>query len=234
MIRLFDQLIYNTDRNLGNLLIGKDWRLWAIDHTRAFRKHTTLKSPDYVSRCDREVFQRLKALDQDLLKRELGNYLDNGQIKALLTRRDAIVQLLEGLGPSGLFESLIRPISSRRDPAFHSPPIATGELMVCRSGPFMSGVALAARVVVLPSVGGVLAQERDRAKIAGPLQVGPHRDLPVGRRVAGRPRSSSSAPFRACGRSRARSRPPARLAERARELSSGCRRSWHAPTSTRA
>ena len=38
--------------------------------------------------------------------------------------------------------------------------------MVCRSGPFMSGVALAAGVVVLPSVGGVLAQERDRAKIA--------------------------------------------------------------------
>ena len=38
--------------------------------------------------------------------------------------------------------------------------------MVCRSGPFMSGVALVAGVVVLPSVGGVLAQERDRAKIA--------------------------------------------------------------------
>ena len=107
MIRLFDQLIYNTDRNLGNMLIGKDWRLWAIDHTRAFRKHTTLKSPNYVSRCDREVFQRLKALDQDLLKRELGKYLDDGQIKGILARRDAIVQRLEGLGPSVLFESLI-------------------------------------------------------------------------------------------------------------------------------
>ena len=107
MMRLFDQLIYNTDRNLGNMLIGKDWRLWAIDHTRAFRKHTTLKSPAYVSRCDREVFQRLKALDRDLLKRELGKYLDDGQIKGILARRDAIVQRLEGLGPSVLFESLI-------------------------------------------------------------------------------------------------------------------------------
>ena len=37
MVRVFDQLIYNVDRNMGNLLIGKTWRVWAIDHTRAFR-----------------------------------------------------------------------------------------------------------------------------------------------------------------------------------------------------
>ena len=37
LLRLFDQLIANTDRNLGNLLIGNDWTIWAIDHTRAFR-----------------------------------------------------------------------------------------------------------------------------------------------------------------------------------------------------
>jgi hypothetical protein len=33
-MRAFDQLIYNTDRNLGNLLIDGDWRIWMIDHTR--------------------------------------------------------------------------------------------------------------------------------------------------------------------------------------------------------
>ena len=26
VVRLFDQLIYNVDRNLGNLLIDKQWR----------------------------------------------------------------------------------------------------------------------------------------------------------------------------------------------------------------
>lgn len=45
MIRLFDQLIYNMDRNVGNLIITKDWRVWAIDHTRAFRTHEVLKTP---------------------------------------------------------------------------------------------------------------------------------------------------------------------------------------------
>jgi hypothetical protein len=105
MMRLFDQLIYNTDRNIGNMLIASDWRLWPIDHTRAFRKQTALKSPGHISRCDRQVFERMKALTLDALKRELGEYLDEGQIKALLARRDAIVARLESLGPNALFDS---------------------------------------------------------------------------------------------------------------------------------
>ena len=104
MMRLFDELIANTDRNLGNILYAKDWRLWAIDHTRAFRKHTTLKRPAQISRCDRQVFERLKALDRDTLKKELGKYLDDGHIKSILSRRDLIVQKLEALGPSALFD----------------------------------------------------------------------------------------------------------------------------------
>ena len=34
----FDQLIYNVDRNTGNLLITKDWTLVLIDHTRRSRQ----------------------------------------------------------------------------------------------------------------------------------------------------------------------------------------------------
>lgn len=104
LMRIFDQLIYNTDRNMGNILIGEDWRVWAIDHTRAFRKHTTLRSPGQVVRCDRAVFERLKALDHQTLSRELGRLLDGGQLRAILARRDAIVERLESLGPTALFE----------------------------------------------------------------------------------------------------------------------------------
>jgi hypothetical protein len=104
MMQLFDQLIANVDRNMGNILYTKDWRLWAIDHTRAFRKNTELKTPSYITRCDRQVFERLKRLDRDTLKREVGKWLDDGQIKSLLTRRDAIVKKLESLGPSALFD----------------------------------------------------------------------------------------------------------------------------------
>jgi hypothetical protein len=102
LVRVFDQLIYNMDRNMGNLLITKDWRVWAIDHTRAFRLHKDLKSPESVTRCDRQMFERLKRLDKATLKREMGDYLVDWEIDALLARRDAIIAKLSG--PSALFD----------------------------------------------------------------------------------------------------------------------------------
>lgn len=104
LVRLFDQLIYNVDRNGGNLLITRNWRAWAIDHTRAFRVLDNLKDPHNITRCDRLVFERLKALTRDALKKEMAGYLDDGQIRAILLRRDKIVELLEKAGETALFD----------------------------------------------------------------------------------------------------------------------------------
>jgi len=104
MVRVFDELIGNVDRNLGNLMITKDWRVWPIDHTRAFRTNKQLKTAANVTRADRAVLERMKALDKDTLKRETGKHLSTFQIDAILARRDAIVKRLEGLGPSALFD----------------------------------------------------------------------------------------------------------------------------------
>ena len=43
---VFSELIYDTDRNDGNMLYTKDWRLWVIDFTRAFRVWHELQNPD--------------------------------------------------------------------------------------------------------------------------------------------------------------------------------------------
>ena len=103
LVRLFDQLIANTDRNLGNLLITSDWRIWPIDHTRAFRLNKEPKSVNNVTRCDRGVLDRLKALDKETLKKSLRDVLTGDEIDAVLARRDAIVKHLEAAGPSVLF-----------------------------------------------------------------------------------------------------------------------------------
>ena len=45
VMRMFDALINNTDRNLGNQLYTRpDWKLHLIDHTRAFSR--SRKIPD--------------------------------------------------------------------------------------------------------------------------------------------------------------------------------------------
>lgn len=104
MVRVFDELIGNVDRNLGNLVITNDWRVWPIDHTRAFRTNKQLKTPANVTRADRAVFERMKALDKETLKKAVGKHLSTFQIDAILARRDAIVKRLEGLGPSALYD----------------------------------------------------------------------------------------------------------------------------------
>ncbi|HSC28472.1 MAG TPA: hypothetical protein VLD67_14435 [Vicinamibacterales bacterium] len=104
LVRIFDQLIYNMDRNQGNLLITQDWRIWAIDHTRAFRLHRDLKDPENVARCDRQMFEKLKQLDSETLKREMEDYLNQWEREAILARRDLIVEIIEKRGPGALFD----------------------------------------------------------------------------------------------------------------------------------
>lgn len=104
LVRVFDQLIYNMDRNMGNMLIGNTWRVWAIDHTRAFRSHTALKPPVNVTRCDRQLLEGLRKLDREALKREIGRYVTDYQIAGILARRDKIVAILDNAGPAALFD----------------------------------------------------------------------------------------------------------------------------------
>lgn len=91
-VRVFDQLIYNTDRNQGNLLITKDWRLYMIDHTRAFRVQRTLLKPDALGRCDYNLLNTMRNLSLPTLTKELSAYLRAEEIASILPRRDLIVR----------------------------------------------------------------------------------------------------------------------------------------------
>ena len=95
VVRVFDQLIYNVDRNLGNLVITADWDLWMIDHTRSFRLHKRLKDEVNLVRCDRMLLDALRKLDRATLTNELRPFLTKSEIEALLARRDRIVEIFD-------------------------------------------------------------------------------------------------------------------------------------------
>ena len=105
VVRVFDQLIFNTDRNLGNLLIDKQWRIWMIDHTRAFRWTKELRSPENLQRCDRSLLAKLKALTKENLEAALDDYLGENEIKGVLARRDLIVAHFEQMGEKALYDA---------------------------------------------------------------------------------------------------------------------------------
>jgi hypothetical protein len=90
-VRVFYELIYNTDPNLGNLLITDDWRLWMIDFTRAFRMSRKLRSPKQLGRIDQRFYDGLRSLTRERVEHELGPFLRKLEVDGLLARRDLIL-----------------------------------------------------------------------------------------------------------------------------------------------
>jgi hypothetical protein len=96
-VRVFDQLVYDTDANLTNVLIGEDWKIWRVDFTRAFRRSNDLRASADLVRCDRQLFEKLKALNENELAEKTKHYLDKNEVKAVMARRDKIVAVFQKL-----------------------------------------------------------------------------------------------------------------------------------------
>jgi hypothetical protein len=95
IMRIFDELIQNRDRNQGNILWTSDFTMWLIDHTRAFRLGKTLLKPEQLTRCERGLLEKMRAMTPESLSQAVGNSLTKPEQEALLARRDAIVKLYE-------------------------------------------------------------------------------------------------------------------------------------------
>ena len=96
-IRVFDQLVYDTDDNLTNVLITEDWRIWRIDFTRAFRLFRDLQTPKDLMRCDRQLLSKLKTLDGNELAVKTKGFLTKPEVEAVMARRDKIVAYFQKL-----------------------------------------------------------------------------------------------------------------------------------------
>jgi hypothetical protein len=94
-VRIFHELVYDTDPNLTNLLITKDWQLWIIDLTRAFRLTPNIREPKNLVKCDRRLLSRLREIDEDQLKQKLDRVLTKSEIHALNARRAKIVSFFD-------------------------------------------------------------------------------------------------------------------------------------------
>jgi len=97
-VRVFDELVSDTDVNLTNVLIGEDWKIWRIDFSRAFRLNKDPKdATKELVRCDRHLLEKLKALDANAVAEKTNHYLTKDEVKALMARRDKIVAQFQKL-----------------------------------------------------------------------------------------------------------------------------------------
>ncbi len=94
-MRIFDNLIYNEDRNLGNILIDADWKIWFIDHTRAFRRHKRLNDPARINGIERGLWDRLRNLSDGQVKASLAPYLKQQELRGLLKRKAVLIDHIQ-------------------------------------------------------------------------------------------------------------------------------------------
>ena len=96
-MRVFTQLVDDTDRNVGNILIDKDWKIYLIDFTRAFRRPHELRAPQLLQRCDKNLLQHLRDLKVEDVKARISKWVPPREIESMMARRDALVALYDKL-----------------------------------------------------------------------------------------------------------------------------------------
>lgn len=112
LVRDFDQLIDNEDRNQGNLLIDKSWKLWMIDHSRAFRVTDKLRSPQVLRRISQAMLTNMRTLTLDELNASLKPYLTDDEVRCILVRRDLLLKFfadaVNDKGPDAVYTDIPR------------------------------------------------------------------------------------------------------------------------------
>lgn len=94
--KMFDNLIFNKDPNLGNWLVDPAWNLILIDHTRSFTSGKDMAHKD-MQRVDAELWDRMKGLTLESLTAVLKPWVNKGEIKSILERRDKMQEIIDKL-----------------------------------------------------------------------------------------------------------------------------------------
>ena len=93
-VRLLHQLTFDWDaENIENVLLDPKFRVYAIDFSRSFAAYSKLRSVKALVRFPRSGLQALKRLDEPTLVARLGRWISHPQVRALLKRRDRILEL---------------------------------------------------------------------------------------------------------------------------------------------
>jgi hypothetical protein len=102
----FDNLIGNSDRSQGNIMITRDWRWVLIDHSRAFRTEAAFTKAlpfdekmfpagELMRELPRAFVERLRALDETAIATAVGPYLEKKEIRAIIARKTLLLAWID-------------------------------------------------------------------------------------------------------------------------------------------
>lgn len=106
-IGLADVLMGNVDRNKGNVILGDDGELHAIDHGSAFDFHPTHNSPDRIERF-RNVYENFLAPGEDDQQDDQQPPLTLEEVRALQDQLGVLADEFERRGHKSWFDAMSR------------------------------------------------------------------------------------------------------------------------------
>lgn len=89
---VFAELVRDVDRNKGNVIYTKDWRVIMLDFTRGFRLQPEIRNPDFLQQCSRTLYERLQTLTREEIQSAVKNYLTGPEVAGVVARRQLIVE----------------------------------------------------------------------------------------------------------------------------------------------
>ncbi|NTV79829.1 MAG: hypothetical protein HGA24_00170 [Candidatus Aminicenantes bacterium] len=113
LARAWDSLIGNEDRTQQNVLYTEDWRMILFDHSRAFRstgeftkrlmfgrdgiKMSSQGTPWLFRRLPRWFVDKIRTLTFENIKAAVEETLKDGEIQAILARRELLLEEIAGM-----------------------------------------------------------------------------------------------------------------------------------------
>jgi hypothetical protein len=97
-IRVLEHLTHCERVDLGDMLIHKDtWKVCRVDFAEAFGPETTLLPEADIYRCSKRLYEHLKSVPVKAIEEAVRPYLEGPEIKALLTRRQLVLDRIDAL-----------------------------------------------------------------------------------------------------------------------------------------
>jgi len=96
-MHVWDNLVCNSDRNMGNVLIDPLWNVWYINHTRAFWRHHDLINQNQIQKVERHLWERIQAMNEAEVRPKLSPFLRKDEIDALFKRRQTLINYVQKL-----------------------------------------------------------------------------------------------------------------------------------------
>jgi hypothetical protein len=97
-VRVFESLVDDECLNYSDLLVHPDdWRVCRVDFSEAFGPSPELRPDCRITVCPRRLYEGLQKLDDATVVTAMKAYLDEAEIRALLTRKSLLLEKIEAL-----------------------------------------------------------------------------------------------------------------------------------------